>query len=172
VRSVNQQPFFTGGRNLEAATQTHTIVNTTRFGDLEIDQERVLTLTTPFLGFPDSRRFFLQSHSGNSPLMWMQSIDDPALAFVVIPPQTINTEFRPDVSRQVRNELGLDHDRDMDVLVILTVPAGKPKEMTANLLAPVVINVRKRLARQILLDPALYEPRWPVFSEEGKPVTK
>ncbi|MBU0479524.1 MAG: flagellar assembly protein FliW [Proteobacteria bacterium] len=149
--------------DVEAATQRHAIVSTTRFGDLEIDQERVITMTAPFWGFPGSTRFFLQSHSGNSPLMWLQSIDDPALAFVVVPPAVIDREFKPPITGPVRKELGIDRDGDLDVLVILTVPAGRPREMTANLLAPVVINVRKRLAKQVLLDPVQYDPCWPVF---------
>ena len=153
---------------MEAAIQTPITVNTTRFGDLQVEQERVISMTAPIWGFPDSTRFFLKNHNENSSLMWLQSLDDPDLAFVVIPPVVINPEFKPVITNQIRKELEIDHDSDMEIVVILTLPSGRPKEMTANLLAPVVINVRKCLARQILLDPTKYELCWPVFGKETK----
>ncbi|MBU0675102.1 MAG: flagellar assembly protein FliW [Proteobacteria bacterium] len=148
---------------MEAAVENKTIVNTTRFGQVEIDPDRVVTLVAPLWGFPHATRFFLQKHSNKSPLMWLQSLDDPGLAFVVSPPSVVSQGYKPEVNDGVKSELMIGNDREMDILLILTVPGGRPQDMTANLLAPVVINVKKRLARQVLLDPNRYDPCHPVF---------
>ncbi|MCK5544239.1 MAG: flagellar assembly protein FliW [Desulfobulbaceae bacterium] len=139
-------------------------VMTSRFGEIEVDGERTITITSPFLGFPESNRFVLLPHSPSSPFMWLQSLDNPKLAFVVIQPGIINPEYNPAMNSQVREELMISGDDKLEFLIILTIPKDQPKDMTANLLGPVVINAKKRLAKQVLLDPAKYDPCWPVIS--------
>lgn len=140
-------------------------VQTSRFGVLEIDETKIITMTQPFLGFPDSIRFILQPHGPESPCMWMQSLDEPGLAFVVIPPSTIHSRYRPEITGYVKSELRADESSTLDILVILTIPRDDPSAVSANLLGPVVINVNKRLARQILLDPLKYDCSWPIGSK-------
>ena len=139
-------------------------VKTSRFGDIEVNVERLITLTSPFLGFPDSLRFVLRPHKPDSPFMWLQSVDNPDLAFVVIQAAMIMPDYRPEIAGFIKKELRISSGSELDILLILTVPEGKPREMTANLLGPVMINTKKRLARQVLLDPALYDPCQPVFN--------
>ncbi len=141
-------------------------VTTTKFGPIQVDPEKVLTLTTPFLGFPESRRFVLRPHGKDSPFIWLQSLDNPDLAFVTINPAVIAPAYRPDVLPLVREELAIGEARELELLVIITVPKGDFQAMTANLLGPVAINTARRLARQVLLDPQRYDPCWPVLKEE------
>jgi len=140
-----------------------TILSTTRFGSVEIETHKIVTLTSPFLGFPDERQYVLIPHGPDSPFMWLQSISTPALAFVVIPPAIIRPDYAPTIPRQALTELGSDTDGDVGLLVMLTIPQGHPERMTANLLAPIAFCAKNRSARQILLDPALHDPCWPVF---------
>jgi len=149
---------------------TGIIVQTSRFGPVTVDPARVITMVSPFLGFPDSRRFFLRPHSENSPFLWLQSMERPELAFVTIQPSIVLPDYRPEIPAAVRRELELGPETRPDILVILTIPAGRPAEMTANLLGPVVLNVERRLAKQVLLDPNRYDPCWPVLEsgEEGR----
>ena len=147
-------------------------VNTSRFGAIEVELDRVITLTTPLLGFPDSSRFVLRPHSQDSPFMWLQSLDDPKLAFVVIQAASLLTEYNPSLPTPCREELQLNGSRPHDLLLLLTIPEGKPQDMTANLLGPLVINPTARLATQLLLDPAIYDPCWPVFSKEEDSANK
>ena len=140
-------------------------VQTSRFGVLEIDDAKIITMTQPFLGFPDSNRFILQPHGPESPCMWMQSLDEPGLAFVVIPPATIHYQYRPELPKYVKDELQADESSTLDTLVILTIPRDDPSAVTANLLGPVAINVNKRLAKQVLLDPLKYDCCWPIGSK-------
>lgn len=139
---------------------------TERFGDIEVVEEKIIEMTNPLLGFSDSRRFVLLPHSETSPFMWFQSLDNPSLAFVVLHPSTLNLDYQPALDHHVRMELQLSSEDEPDTLVILTIPQGRPKDMTANLLGPLMINVRKRLAKQVVLDPTKYDPCWPVFARE------
>lgn len=140
-------------------------VKTSRFGEIAVNPERLITLTSPFLGFPDSFRFVLRPHKTDSPFMWLQSVDNPDLAFVVIQSAMIMPDYKPLIAGLIKKELQIVSDSELDILLILTIPAGKPREITANLLGPVIINTKKRLARQILLDPAQYDPCQSVFND-------
>ena len=145
--------------------EENVVVQTSRFGEVRVDRSKVITMTAPFLGFPESRRFFLRPHSAESPFMWLQSLDNPQLAFVVVQPELFLDDYTPALQQFVLEELQFSKDSDKEILVILTIPPGKPKEMTANLLGPVVINTAKRLAKQVLLDPGKYDPCRRVLQE-------
>lgn len=140
-------------------------VQTSRFGTLEVDVEKIITMVQPFLGFPESNRFILHPHGPDSPCMWLQSMDNPELAFVVIHPSLILTGYKPEIAKQEREELQADADSDLELLVILTIPRNNPSVVTANLLGPVLINTNKRLAKQVLLDPIKYDCCWPLGSK-------
>ncbi len=141
------------------------IVATSRFGDIEVDRDKIITMTSPFPGFPDSRRFIIRPHGKESPFFWLQSLDDQELAFVVIPSTSLIPDYQPKIPESTLGDLQLEGAAP-ELLLILTIPQGQPEKMTANLLGPVVLNPAKRLACQALLDPAIYELGWPVFSEK------
>ena len=139
-------------------------VQTSRFGEIEVQADKIITMTTPFLGFPDSKRFIIKPHGEQSPFMWFQSLDDQELAFVMIPSASLIPQYAPEIPASTKEDLQTKSKKP-ELLLILTIPEGKPMEMTANLLGPVVLNAEKRLACQILLDPTVYEICWPVFTE-------
>lgn len=144
-------------------TEKHLAVQTSRFGEIAVDPERVISMVSPFLGFPESHSFVLRPHSQKSPFMWLQSLNNPDLAFVVIQAGMLNIDYQPHIPRQIQSDLQLTSEKEKDVLLILTIPANKPREMTANLLGPVILNTGKRLAMQVVLDPQKYNPCWPLF---------
>jgi flagellar assembly factor FliW len=139
-------------------------IQTSRFGEIEVKADKIIRMTTPFLGFPDSQRFIIRPHGDKSPFMWFQSLDDPDLAFVVIPSSSLIPQYNPEIAASTLKDLEIGSAKP-ELLLILTIPEGKPLEMTANLLGPIVLNTGKRLASQILLDPTLYEVQWPVFTD-------
>jgi len=141
-------------------------VATSRFGEMAVNPDKIITMTTPLLGFPTARQFVLKPHGEESPFLWLQALEDPQLAFVVIQAAVLFPEYRPFIPENVRRELEADGEERLEILLILTIPAANPQKMTANLLGPLAVNGRKRLARQILQDPAVYDSCWPVFAEE------
>ncbi len=164
---VIEEPAMSQSANTLEQDKKDTLnIQTSRFGEISISRNTIITMTSPFLGFPSSKRFVLLPHGPQSPFMWLQSVDEPHLAFVVIHPSIISQDFNPDISKQIKDELRAAHDNEIDLLLILTIPKDDPQGMTANLLAPVMINPKAKLGRQTLLDPLKYECCWPVFSEE------
>lgn len=152
---------------LEETTNPNTIcIETSRFGTIEVDPEKIITVTSAFAGFPESRRFVLRQHSNRSPFMWLQSLDNPDLAFVVIQASRLVPQYQPDLPAAVKRELGDERGNGLDLLLILSIPKGQPEQMTANLLGPVILNPVSQLAKQVLLDPNKFDAAWPVFEPE------
>lgn len=153
--------------NAVKSSETNDIeIETSRFGRVRVERKKIITMIAPFLGFPGSKQFFLRPHGEDSPFMWLQSLDDPNLAFVVVQPGLFLNDYSPALQPFVLDELLLEKGNAPEILVILTIPAGKPRAMTANLLGPVVVNVNRRLAKQVLLDPNRYDPCWKVIQED------
>ncbi len=128
-------------------------IETARFGAIDIDEARVLTFPGGLPGFEARRRFLLVPHGrGDGPFEWLQSVEDGSLAFLAMRPHQIFPAYQPRVPVAELEAIGLDKGGPTPVLyTLLTVPAGDPAGITANLLAPVVINPDARLARQVLV---------------------
>lgn len=140
-------------------------VATTRFGDLDIDPARIVEFDEGLLGFPDARRFALLDANDDGDLYWLQSLDDGGLAFLATVPWTWFTEYEPDIPEPDREQLALESADDASVLCLLTVDREQ-HVMRANLLGPVVVNVRTRRARQVVL----HDGRWPIAALLGEPL--
>jgi len=150
----------------QTGAEKNITVQTSRFGEIIVDTERIISMLSPLLGFPESTRFILKSHSQKSPFMWLQSLDNPQLAFVVLPATLTGLDYRPEIPRQILKELLITADNDKDILLILTIPKNNPQEMTANLLGPIVLNSSRRLAAQVVLDPQKYDPCTRLFTTQ------
>ena len=142
-------------------------IETTRFGTIEIDEDKIIKFVRGILGFPKDKRYALLPHKENSPFFWLQSLDSPELAFVVINPALVLSDYSFEVADDIERELGLKFPEDAEVLVIVTIRRSgdnnsKQVEMTANLLGPIVINVERRLACQVVLDPNKYPVKYKI----------
>ena len=135
---------------------------TTRFGLLEFEEKDLLTFRTGIIGFPESTRFVLLDQEDVA-AKWLQSVDDPDLAFLLIDPVLLKPDYRIEVAQEDIPELGAEDESDLVVFVFLTIPSGDPGGITANLRGPVVVNRRNQLAKQIILKDDL-PVCYPVFS--------
>ncbi len=140
-------------------------IETTRFGKIEVDDNKIIKMTRGILGFPEDMRYVLIPHKENSPFHWFQSADTPSLAFVVTPPGKFFEDYTFEIGDAIEEELEIKRPEDVDVLVIVTFPKDAFNKVTANLLGPIVINVEKRLACQVVLDPNKYPVNRPLFEE-------
>ncbi|MGB9712544.1 MAG: flagellar assembly protein FliW [Dissulfurimicrobium sp.] len=147
-------------------------IETTRFGRIEIDNEKVITFTREILGFPSDKRYVLFPHRSGSAFYWLQSVDTPWLAFVVMSPQVFCSDYVFELPDSVQKELRLERAEQAFVMVIVTIPKGNPDEITANLLAPLVINMDERLACQVVLDPSMYPVRFPIVKKDACVMSK
>jgi flagellar assembly factor FliW len=131
------------GATREALSEPAVRIESARFGSHAVPPERVITLPDGVVGFPAARRWaLLEPRHPDAPFRYLLCIDQPELGFVVCEPEPFWPGYANEVPRQ---------DADSVVLVIVNVP-GDPRDMTANLLAPLVIEVATRSGRQLVLD--------------------
>ena len=119
-------------------------IETTRFGTVSADPEAVLTFDSGLIGFEDLRRFVAVPHDPDSPFVWLQSAERPDTAFLLLPPDFVFPGYGP--------KLPPDLPAEGRLWVIVTVPPGRPHDMTANLIGPVVVDPATNRGRQIVLD--------------------
>jgi flagellar assembly factor FliW len=135
-----------------AAPQTHFTVETTRFGRITVETDKVITLPQGMIGFPRRTRYLFVQHRPDSPLHWMQSLDSGELAFVVVNPLLFEPKYEVVLGKAEMELLKVGDPKDVQVWVVVTIPPGHPEKMTANLRAPLVINLDQRLGAQVILD--------------------
>lgn len=140
--------------------------DSTRFGNLEITKDRIVNFSGGVLGFPNARRFVMIDHEGDIPFKWLQSVDEPELAFITINPLLIKGDYMLSISKNDISDLGKCEVENLVFLVILTIPNGNPKGTTANLRGPLVINSDTMKAKQIVLQDDAYPIRYPLYDDQ------
>ena len=139
-------------------------VNTKKFGEIELDDDKLIRFSNGIVGFPDLKDFAL-IHDGektDGPIRWLQSMQEPGFAMPVIDPLFVKPDYNPMVEEEMLKDIGLDGEEDLFVLVTLTVPKDIQK-MSANLKAPFVINMNNRKACQIIVEDDTCEVKFPVY---------
>ncbi len=139
----------------EPATFT-TRVETTRFGVLEIPEADQVTLIHGLLGFERHRAFCFFAHAPGSPFIWLQSMEDPALAFVTVNPFDFFAEYDIEISESDAAEIGLVHVRDAMLCTLVTI---NDHDVTTNLVGPVIINTENGRGKQVVLTNSPYGTR-------------
>jgi flagellar assembly factor FliW len=134
------------------------IVQTTRFGTLEIDDSRIIDFPNGLLGFSSYRRFALLQPDDQSVFFWLQSLEAPDLAFVVTDPGLWVPDYAAQLRPEHSAELGLDDASDAQVLVIVN---RRDDSLTANLQGPLLVNVVTCRGVQVVMA----ERRWNVRHE-------
>ena len=118
-----------------------------------MDEDKVIHFPRGLPGFPDCTEFVVMDHDTDTPLKWLQCVDRSEVSFLVIEPEQILLSYGLDVPEPVLAFLGWQKEtgdpKDVIVFVILTVDGTN---LSANLRAPVVVNVETRRAQQMILD--------------------
>ena len=128
-------------------------LETTRFGTVEIADDRVITFPTGLLGFSSYTSFVLLQPDEQGVFFWLQSTEAPDLAFVVTDPALWVPDFQANIRKDQMEELGMAKLEDAQVLVIVN---KRDDLLTANLQGPLVVNVEGRTGMQLVLA----EKRW------------
>ena len=139
-------------------------VQTSRFGEVEVPASQVVHFPQGLLGFPADRYFVFLRHREDSPFLWLQSLANPNLAFVVMSPLPLLADYRVRVTNDDRRDLNLADDDSLLIYALVTIPKGNPAAMTVNLLGPIVINARARIGKQIVLNDTAYSHRQPILA--------
>ncbi len=140
-------------------------IDTARFGPVSVEEDSVITLPDGILGLEENRRFVMLEQEDRTPFKWMQSLDDGDIAFVVADPFELFTNYEVEIGDDDLSSLGATVAEDIDLICLLTI-SGDIKEMTANLLAPIAVNVKAKMGKQLILTNSSYQTRHAVFDEK------
>jgi len=140
----------------------------TRFGTVEFAAEDILSFDQGLIGFPALVHFVLVCPKPGSQFRWLQSIEDPAVAFLLADPLRYFANYNPMLTAADCDALALAAETGRMVFVTVSIPPGKPAEMTLNLLAPIVLNAQSRKGKQVILGDDAYTIKHRVLQAEGK----
>ena len=141
-------------------------VDTRWFGTVDIDDNKIVTFDLGIIGFEDCKKFTLiydVEKGDEAAIMWLQSLDEAALALPVMKPEYIMKGYDPVVEDEILNTLGEDiQSANLAVFCTLTVPEDLTK-MTINLKAPIIINADTMKGVQLIADNEDYAVRYPIY---------
>lgn len=140
------------------------MVETTRFGSIVVEEEDIITFPEGMLGFSKINKYVLVERVDDSLFMWLQAVKKPSVAFPLLEPQIFEMNYRVELAEEDRDTLQLKNLKHAKVFAIITIPSD-PTKMTANLKAPIVVNLKNRLAKQVILHMADYPIRKSIFND-------
>lgn len=141
------------------------LVKTRYFGEIDLDEAKIVTFPQGIMGFSDQKRWTLlydAEAKGNHAISWLQSLDEVNLALPVVSPFSLMENYHPIVEDELLKELGDFNDEDLLVLLALTVPSDA-KKTTANMKAPFIINPNTAKGVQIIVENEDYPVRFQVY---------
>lgn len=124
------------------------LLESARFGSVEIDETKLIKFQGGLLGFEEASNFVLMDADETGVYVWLQSVDDPDLAFLAVAPNFFFPTYEPDIDDGDAMALGLNGETTAQTLCLVTIDGDA---ITANLLGPVILNVDDRVARQVVL---------------------
>jgi len=137
-------------------------INTPRFGNIEIDESKSIHFAEGLLGFPDDKKYVVMEHKPDSPFTWLQSLTSPDLAFVMTNPFLVNPDYLKDVSQEEEKLLKNGENDAIMIFAIVTIPNGKAKDSTVNLMGPIVVDPETKEGKQVILANSEYSHRYPL----------
>lgn len=126
-------------------------IHTSRFGELEVQDETLLTFPSGLVGFPAVQQFVVLDVAEDCQYQWFQAIKEPDLAFVIIDVHGLDPEFQAQISDEGLAELEVTPSDPVLIMAVVTIPSEQPEQATANLRAPLMVNLRTRKGKQLIL---------------------
>lgn len=146
---------------------------TKKLGEVEYTDDSVFRFPAGLPGFEDQQSFVFLRKPDTEPLIFMQSMSEPELCFILLPILVADPDYRLGVSAEDAEELGLPSDRQpiigKDVLCGALVCAAENVTPTVNLMAPIVVNFKDRIGRQIIRSESGYSHQVPLVAREPVP---
>ena len=138
-------------------------INTARFGQIEIQEEKIITFFAGIPAFEEEKEFVIIPYDEESPFVFLQSVQTSELAFLMTSPFIFFPEYQFELDDDSIAVLGIEKEEDLLIYALLTLPGKDIKQMTANLLAPIVINQQNHQAKQIILEKSEYKTKHLLF---------
>lgn len=141
------------------------LVKTKYFGEIELTDEKIITLDRGLFGFEEYKRYTILydcEKEGETNISWFQCVDNQALALPVINPLLVKEDYNPVVEDELLKGMGEITEENLVILLTMTVPADV-KEMSVNLKAPIIINADTRKGAQIIVENRDYEVKYKIY---------
>lgn len=142
-------------------------IQTTRFGEVEVNENSCFEMISPVLGYEDEQKFALIEHKENANFKWFQSIKTPELAFVVTFAGFFGIDYSFELPEDTQENLEITEADDILTLNIVVIPHDNPRTSTINLLAPLIFNIKTRKGAQVILPNSNYKVDYPLFEKEA-----
>ena len=140
-------------------------ITTRVFGEMEIDDDKIIHFPAGIIGFPEMTDFALvfdEEKGKTSPIRWLQSLQETNFALPVMDPLLVVQDYNPEVEDDYLIPLGEMAAEDTLVLVTVTVPKELVK-MSINLQAPIIINAETKKATQIIVNTEKYPIKYYIY---------
>lgn len=139
------------------------VVNTRLFGEIDVQEDKIINIDKGIIGFPDMKLFTLvfDSEKESKNIMWLQSLDETAFAMPVMVPNDVVGDYNPTIEDELLKPLGELNPDNTYVLVTVKVPSNI-EDMTINLKAPIIINTDTLIGGQIIVEDDV-EVRFPIY---------
>ena len=134
----------------------------TRFGTSETHEEKIINFPAGLPGFEELHRFIIIEASNTKPIYWLQSVENKDIALPVIISFAILNDYNINIRENELDDLFVESKNDLLVLNVVVIPEDMTK-MTVNLAAPVVINAKRGVGKQIIIDASELPLRYPVY---------
>jgi flagellar assembly factor FliW len=137
-------------------------INSTRFGNIQTKEEDVITFRDGMVGLPNLKKYVLVESPSMPLVVWMQSCENPSIAFPLIEPEFFHANYNVNMTDADRFSLSFEQNDSVKTFCILTIPQNA-EAMTVNLRGPIVMNLTKGVATQVILQDKTYEVRRSAF---------
>ncbi len=139
-------------------------ITTKVFGEITIDDDKLIKFPNGIVGFPDLVDFTLihDEEKGKDSIHWLQSIQEPAFAMPVMDPLLVRPDYNPEVDDELLKNIGTLVPEETLVLVTVTVPKDLTK-MSVNLRGPIIINAAEKKAAQVIVEGEEYPVKFPIY---------
>lgn len=139
-------------------------INTKVFGEIIVDDEKIIHFPSGIIGFPELTDFALvhDEEKGIGAIHWLQSVQEPGFAMPVMDPLIVCPDYNPEVDDELIKPVGEIDPEELLVLVTVTVP-GDLTRMSVNLKGPIIINAAEKKACQVIIEGERYIVKFPIY---------
>ncbi len=152
-------------KSKEKSTEKIKKLQTSKFGEVEINEDLIFNFINPIIGFNDLKKYTIIDYKPDSPFKWLQSIEEPELAFPITLCSFFGIDYQFDIPDEEAEKLGIESADDIFVCNIANIPSSNPEGATINMVAPVVLNLSNKKAMQIVLKDTKFEVRYKLFKK-------
>lgn len=141
-------------------------IGTRKFGEIIIDEKKILTMPEGLPGFPGFDRYVLLEDEKTAPFCWLQSLDEPDLALVIMDPLVFMPDYKLGLEAFIKDRKWTGvKEEDLLVYVVVNISGeDEDKKITANLMGPLVMNSKNNEVIQVVLSDADYSYQYDILS--------